>query len=318
MKKTISIILAVLMLLGCVSVASVSAATTTDITVNGKTQSATIGDKVTYTVNATAPSLTENGQFTVFYPMDLLEIADYHFPTVGDFGVTANYQGLTNEFRFNYSNTDGFDFTAGQTLVTVEFNVKAAGTGEIKLDKQVMCNTSSENIVNSVQFDEILTVPEIPVAPAAKLNTTSKKIAAGKTFKLSVKNTTAKVKYASTKTAIAKVASNGTVTALKKGTAYIKATVDGKVLKCKVVVSSSPKLNKTSVKVKKGKTVTVTLTGKASAIKNAYTNTKVAKITSAKTATKIKVKGLKVGSTTLRVKVNGVVTLKLKVKVTKK
>jgi hypothetical protein len=58
----------------------------------------------------------------------------------------------------------------------------------------------------------------------------------------------------------------------------------------------------------------VKITGKASGVKNSYTNTKYAKITSKKTASAIRVRGLKKGSSTLKIKVNGV-TLKLKVKV---
>ena len=66
--------------------------------------------------------------------------------------------------------------------------------------------------------------------------------------------------------------------------------------------------------MKKGKTKSVTITGKASTVNNVYTNTKIAKIISKSSASTIKVKGLKKGSTTLKLRVNGVV-LKLKVKV---
>ena len=69
-----------------------------------------------------------------------------------------------------------------------------------------------------------------------------------------------------------------------------------------------------SVKVKKGKTVKVRVIGKAPGTKNTYKNTKYAKITSKRTASVLKVKGLKKGKTTLKIKVNGV-TLKLKVTV---
>lgn len=58
----------------------------------------------------------------------------------------------------------------------------------------------------------------------------------------------------------------------------------------------------------------MTIKGKAKTVKNVYTNTKKAKVVSKKTTSTIKVKGLKKGSTTLKIKVNGVV-LKLKVKV---
>ncbi len=83
---------------------------------------------------------------------------------------------------------------------------------------------------------------------------------------------------------------------------------------CKVNVKTSPKLSKKSITVKKNKTKTVKITGKASTVKNVYTNTMKAKIISKNTASEIKIKGLKKGKTTLKIKVNGA-ALKLKVKV---
>ncbi|MEE3334172.1 MAG: glycoside hydrolase family 3 N-terminal domain-containing protein [Ruminococcus sp.] len=114
------------------------------------------------------------------------------------------------------------------------------------------------------------------------------------------------------KTAVVK---NGKVTALKKGKATVIATLtSGAKLTCKVNVTTNPKLSKKKVTVKKGKTVKVKITGKAKSIKNVYKNTKFAKITSKKNAKKLTVKGLKKGSSTLKIKVNGV-NLKLKVTV---
>lgn len=114
---------------------------------------------------------------------------------------------------------------------------------------------------------------------------------------------------------------NGKITALKEGTAKIIA-VDtvGRKLTCKLRVTSSPKLTQnkktvTSVTVKKGKTVEVKITGKAKKIDNKYINTRKAKIISKKSAKTIKVQGLKKGTTTVKIKVNGVKMLKLKVKV---
>lgn len=149
--------------------------------------------------------------------------------------------------------------------------------------------------------------------PIPNINKTKASVKAGGTVALKVTDGTVKTWSTSNK----KVAtvSNGKVTGLKKGTATITAALTtGKKLTCKVTVTTSPKLSKSSVSVKKGKTVSVKITGKALTVKNVYTNTKYAKVTSKNTATTIKVKGLKKGSTTLKIKVNGVM-LKLKVKV---
>lgn len=127
-------------------------------------------------------------------------------------------------------------------------------------------------------------------------------------------------KWKSTNEKVATVSKNGKITALREGTAKITTKdTKGRKYTCKVRVTSSPKLiqNKkavTLVTVKKGKTVKVKITGKAKKIDNRYTNTKYAKITSKKSASTLKIKGLKKGNTTLKIKVNGV-KLKLKVKV---
>ncbi len=152
-----------------------------------------------------------------------------------------------------------------------------------------------------------------PVEKTPKLSAKTASLNAGKTITLKVSNGTANT-WLSSETSVATV-KNGKITALKKGTAMVYALLkDGRYLSCKVSVKTSPKLSKSSVTVNKGKTVKVKITGKASSVKNVYTNTKTAKITSKNTATSLVVKGLKKGSTTLKVKVNGVV-LKLKVKV---
>lgn len=112
------------------------------------------------------------------------------------------------------------------------------------------------------------------------------------------------------------VVTNGKITALSKGTATVTAVLtNGKKLTSKVTVSTSPKLSKTSIKVKKGKTVTVTLSGKVSTINNKYYNTKYAKFVSKTNSSKLKIKGLKKGKTVLKVRVNGVKILNITVKV---
>ena len=163
-----------------------------------------------------------------------------------------------------------------------------------------------------------------------KLSATSKKIAAGKTFKLSVIGASAKAAFSVTsgKKNVAlskKSASQVTVTGLKKGTSKVTVKVNGKTLTCKVTVKNSPKIKVAGKKFKatktytinKGKTLKVKITGKAKAIKNKYksTNKKIAKVTSKKTKANIKIKGLKKGKATIKVTVNKYKTFNIKVKV---
>ncbi|MBQ5398516.1 MAG: hypothetical protein IIU14_03650 [Ruminococcus sp.] len=141
----------------------------------------------------------------------------------------------------------------------------------------------------------------------------SVKLKAGEKLKLM----TADSKATGWKTSNAKAVTvkNGTVTGLKKGSAIISATLSGGGrLKVSVKVTTSPRLSKKSVTVRKGKTVRVSITGKASNVKNTYKNTKIAEITSKKSAATLTVRGRKRGKTSLKIIVNGV-TLRLKVKV---
>ena len=107
----------------------------------------------------------------------------------------------------------------------------------------------------------------------------------------------------------------GKVTALKKGTATVTARLkNGQKLKSKINVLNNPKLSKSKVKVKKNKTVSIKISGKASSVNNKYTKTKFAEVTSKKSANKIKIRGLKKGHTKLIITVNGK-ALAIKVKV---
>ena len=165
----------------------------------------------------------------------------------------------------------------------------------------------------------------IPIKPS--LNYTSTGLKAGKTVTLKVKGGTVE-SWKSSKAAVATVDSKGVVTALKKGTATITATLkDGTKLTSKIVVRSNPtiKIGKkafkasTTYKVKKGKALKVKITGKASSVNNAYSTSKkaVAKvITTSKKASTVNIKGFKAGSAKVTIKVNGV-AFKIKVKVTK-
>lgn len=160
----------------------------------------------------------------------------------------------------------------------------------------------------------------------AELNATEKSLNAGKTFKLSVANTEEKVTYKSSNTSVATVNKiTGLVTALKKGTAQITATAGETKLTCNITVKTTPQVkynkkvakNNQTISVKKGKVVKLTITGKASGIKNKVTTSKkkVASITSNPKKAYVTIKALKKGTSTVKVKINNSVTYKYKIKV---
>lgn len=161
----------------------------------------------------------------------------------------------------------------------------------------------------------------ITVIPEYYINKHNVVLKAGETEKIKltcIDGSAKKWKSTDEKVAIVK---DGKITALRKGTAKIivKDTL-GKKYTCKLWVTSNPTLTKNdevvkNIKVEKGSSTKVKITGKAKNIDNIYTNTKCAKITSNNSSDTLKICGVEKGTTTLKVRVNGVKTLKLKVKV---
>ena len=156
--------------------------------------------------------------------------------------------------------------------------------------------------------------PAPPKAPGASLNFSSARLKAGDTLVLKVIGGTVK-KWASSDSKVATV-SKGLVKALTKGDATLTATLDtGETLSCTVKVATSPELAEESITLKKGASKSVGIVGRAPGTDNEYRNTEIAEIVSEKAVSTIKVKGLKTGTTTLKVKVNGVwLSLKVVVK----
>ena len=147
------------------------------------------------------------------------------------------------------------------------------------------------------------------------LNLSTATVKCGKVITIKVRGAgKKKVTFSSGNKAVAKVSSKGKVSALKRGFAKITVKVGKKKLYFTIKVTSSPKLSKTSVKVKKGGKVKIIITGKASTVKNSYADTKYARITSGRAAAMVTIVGKKRGGTTLRIRVNGVL-FKVKVRV---
>lgn len=157
----------------------------------------------------------------------------------------------------------------------------------------------------------------------------SRQAPSGSSFYLSIQGTSPSSfelpKYSFSDPTAIKLTSDGKIAALKKGNAYITATdKKGNKYTFTVYVYDNPRLlNKvggkykaaSSVSVRQGKTVTLSLRGRAAEIKNKYTSTSGAKIVSKADSDSIKIKGIKKGTSTVKIKVNGVKTFKVKVKV---
>ena len=181
-------------------------------------------------------------------------------------------------------------------------------------DETTIPNTDSTQLTESttepVTADTTAPIPAEPSMPKSINFSVDAALKAGQTLPFIFPNT-GDFKISDTKTAVVK---NGEIIALKKGEVTITEIIGNISLIHNLKVTTSPKLGKTSITVKKGNSKTVKIIGKAKAVNNKYKNTKKAKIVSKKSSSTIKIRGLKKGKTTLYVFVNGV-KLKLKVKV---
>ena len=246
------------------------------------------------------------------------ETADYIIFGI-DGVMDAESKELIGNYEFNHNNMYSAYNPCGYCVYKdgKVYSIKSAVDSKI-----IDVETLAKAIPNTTKIEEptkptepTKPQPTKPVVKTPKISATKVTLKSAQTKILKVTNGTVKTWSTSSKK-IATV-SKGKVVALTKGRVRITATLtNGKKLTCYVTVTTSPKLSRTILNLKKGKTATVKLTGKVANINNKYYNySKVAKIVSKANATSIKVKALKKGTTTLKIRVNGVNVLRLKVKV---
>lgn len=246
------------------------------------------------------------------------ETADYIIFGI-DGVMDAESKELIGNYEFNHNNMYSAYNPCGYCVYKDNkvYSIKSAVDSKI-----IDVETLAKAIPNTTKIEEP-TKPTEPTKPqptkpavkTPKISATKVTLKSAQTKILKVTNGT--VKTWSTSSKKITTVSKGKVVALTKGRVRITATLtNGKKLTCYVTVTTSPKLSRTTLNLKKGKTATVKLTGKVANINNKYYNySKVAKIVSKANATSIKVKALKKGTTTLKIRVNGVNVLRLKVKV---
>ncbi|MBQ8572834.1 MAG: starch-binding protein [Ruminococcus sp.] len=140
------------------------------IAVGGEEYTAKVGDVITYTATLTTPKAIENIQAVTTYDATKLTLIDAtvteRFPNMT--GVVAN--AAEGAIYFNASEISaGFDFTAGQTLITLKFEVVDASYSEIVTTIEEMVEffgpdyvTGGEIVAEGVAMAETLVVPVEP------------------------------------------------------------------------------------------------------------------------------------------------------------
>lgn len=294
MKRTIAILLSVILVIGLVSVAAVNAADNVSrFTVDGKEYTANAGTTVTYKIDMTTPVIIENGQFVIYYPGEALEVQSVTFDSDVLGAPTCNYKSpavLGKEIDFNFSDvTNGYDFTTKKTLVTVEFKATGAGSGDVYLGKgtdtdgndlMVICDMNDKDVIDQTVFEETVTGASIEgddkqpaddsVKPVVKKKANPVKVTVAKK---TVKASKLKKKAQTVKKAFKVTKAQGTVTVAK-----VKKGTTAKIYK-KITVKKNG-----TIKFKKGKyakktySVKIKVTAKGNTNYNAKSVTKTVKI----------------------------------------
>jgi len=162
-----------------------------------------------------------------------------------------------------------------------------------------------------IMFMQIVQMDGMRIYASEKgLNYTSKTLSVGNTLKLKYKGSSQKVKWSSSKPGVAKVSANGKVTALKKGTAVIRAKVGSNQYTCKIKVEK-PYMNYKYATVIIDGSMTLRLKGTDRAAKWSSSNSKIVTVSNGE------IHGVKEGNARVYAKLDGKKYV-CKVKVVKK
>lgn len=251
------------------------------------------------------------------YPNLILSVAN-----LGKVGKYDLYYKISDYYNFSNKNIrmGNYMFNCYQQHTPYDLGLYVVGNGKAytlkeAYDKLNINMDTVYSLINKTNLHYNFTVVKIA---QEKLSATNVSLKSGATKTIKVLN--GKVKsYKVTNNKVAKVNSKGVITALNKGKTTVIVTLkDGNKLNCKVNVTTAPKLSKSTVNVKVGQSAKIKIYGKAKGIefgisgRNKNIEVWLYKM---KDATGFEVEGLKKGKATLKVKVNNVKTLTLKVNV---
>ena len=135
LKKCLSIVLTIAMLVSVMSVSFIANAAEDTVTINGKTY--TVGDTIEVKKEITINKWLLNGQVSIPYNSDVLKFVEEEpskmFPVAN--GHSLVYFDTGSKINFNFLDvTNGIDFTQGGILYDLTFEVIAGSAEEVTID----------------------------------------------------------------------------------------------------------------------------------------------------------------------------------------
>ncbi len=306
MKKTLSLVLAVLMALSIITVAGTSVSAAEAATVNGV--DCAVGNTVQFVYSLQTPGTLEDFQGHFEYSEGLKYTGTEMTESKGVM-VNEKIDGI-----IYYSGTSfdtPYDYTASKVLYVATFEVVAPGAQTVKNTMEIVTGSDGTLYYDDGQNNGCtekadVVVVAVPVSSVV-LNKTTATVYTGTktTLEATVGPELASdktVTWTSSNEAVATV-ENGVVTAVKAGTATITAKAGDVEATCVFTVRqrvTSVKLNRTSLLLYNGKSATLRATvypndATSKAITWSTTNKKVATVTSGGV-----VKGVKPGTAYVR------------------
>ena len=227
---------------------------------------------------------------------------------------TMELDGYTFKYHTMYPDALGLFVVKNNTVKPLCYCYEEENISIAKV-VSLLNKVDSKNVIHFTAYKDGKKVYD---PTSAKILSSKYSVKSGKSVPVKLINGTVK-SYKVSDNKVAKVNSKGVVTGLNKGNTTVTATLtNGKKLTAKVTVTTAPKLSKANVNIKKGNSTVVKVQGKVPSIAIKCTGNKknvIVFVAKAKTTNEIFIVGKKKGTANLKVKVNGVKTLNLKVNV---
>ena len=169
MKRTVSVLLSLMLVLGMMTIGmSVASAAETKVTATsniGATASADYtasSEQVTVTYKLNTAATISGVRAVITYDKAVLKLATTNtaatcFPTLNE-SLVANLTKTDGRLPFNASSYNGYDFAGGAVLATVVFDI--IGTGNTTVDLEVKDLISIKNAPSQSDDDEVVIIDD--------------------------------------------------------------------------------------------------------------------------------------------------------------